>query len=145
MAVPSGSPRRRLYGELEYIEPTPTIENNVVLYNVLFNVSNGDGLLLPSMTAQVFFVVDETMDALLVPATAVNRGQVSVRNATGEFEPWARSWDSTKGPGVPAPKVAIWLVVSRSNSRFMVPISTVSTGVLLASGLIWPATLVPPP
>ncbi|MEX0604401.1 MAG: efflux RND transporter periplasmic adaptor subunit [Marinobacter sp.] len=81
-----GNPDSQRYGELEYIEPTPTIENNVVLYNALFNVANADGLLLPSMTAQVFFVVEEISDALLVPATAVNRGQVSVRNAAGEFE-----------------------------------------------------------
>lgn len=66
-----GSQGRRWQGKLRRIEPTPTVENNVVLYNALFDVDNANHALMPQMTAQVFFVVASAQDALLVPAAAV--------------------------------------------------------------------------
>ncbi|WP_200843782.1 efflux RND transporter periplasmic adaptor subunit [Pantoea sp. 18069] len=66
-----GSQGRRWYGELRKIEPTPTVTNNVVLYNALFDVDNHNGSLMAQMTAQVFFVVAEVRDALVVPMAAV--------------------------------------------------------------------------
>ncbi|MFO7576676.1 MAG: efflux RND transporter periplasmic adaptor subunit [Pelovirga sp.] len=67
-----GGRERRWHGTLHRIEPTPLVENNVVLYNALFDVDNGGGRLLPHMTAQVFFVVAAAEETLLVPASAVN-------------------------------------------------------------------------
>ncbi|MGF1626485.1 MAG: efflux RND transporter periplasmic adaptor subunit [Alphaproteobacteria bacterium] len=66
-----GDPERRWQGSLRQVLPQPTVENNVVLYNALFEVDNDDGRLLPSMTAQVFFVVERAEDAVIVPITAV--------------------------------------------------------------------------
>jgi macrolide-specific efflux system membrane fusion protein len=66
-----GSQGRRWYGALRKIEPTPTVTNNVVLYNALFDVSNRNQALLPSMTTQVFFIAATAKDALLVPTAAV--------------------------------------------------------------------------
>ncbi len=66
-----GSPGRRFYGELRKIEPTPTVTNNVVLYNALFDVPNPNKVLMPQMTAQVFFVVAEARDVLTVPVSAL--------------------------------------------------------------------------
>ncbi len=66
-----GSPGRRFYGELRKIEPTPTVTNNVVLYNALFDVPNPNKVLMPQMTAQVFFVVAEARDVLAVPVSAL--------------------------------------------------------------------------
>lgn len=66
-----GSPGRRFYGTLRKIEPTPTVTNNVVLYNALFDVPNPNKVLMPQMTAQVFFVVAEARDVLVVPASAL--------------------------------------------------------------------------
>lgn len=66
-----GGRDRRWHGTLHRIEPTPVVENNVVLYNALFDVDNTGGQLLPLMTAQVFFVVATAADTLLVPASAV--------------------------------------------------------------------------
>lgn len=63
--------QRRFRSELERIEPTPVVENNVVLFNAVFEVPNPDGRLMTDMTAQVFFVNAEARDALLVPVTAV--------------------------------------------------------------------------
>ena len=66
-----GSPGRRFYGELRKIEPTPTVTNNVVLYNALFDVPNPNKVLMPQMTAQVFFVVAEARDVVTVPVSAL--------------------------------------------------------------------------
>jgi macrolide-specific efflux system membrane fusion protein len=67
-----GSEGQRWYSELNRIEPTPTILNNVVLYNALFDVPNPNGLLMTQMTTQVFFVTAEAQDVVLVPMSAVS-------------------------------------------------------------------------
>lgn len=66
-----GGGGRRWYGKLAKIEPTPTVTNNVVLYNALFDVPNTNGLLMTQMTAQVFFVVSQAKDVLQVPVAAL--------------------------------------------------------------------------
>lgn len=70
-----GSQGRRWYGTLSRVEPTPTVQNNVVLYNALFEVQNDGGTLLPQMTAQVFFVRAEARDVLALPMSALQQGQ----------------------------------------------------------------------
>jgi len=66
-----GGNKRRFYGKLRQIPPTPTVVNNVVLYDALFDVANPDQALMTQMTAQVFFVVSSAKDAVLVPLTAL--------------------------------------------------------------------------
>ena len=86
-----GDAKKRWYSALRKIEPTPVIENNVVLYNALFDIDNPDGDLMSQMTTQVFFVLSEAKDALLVPVSALsftdpadrNQAQVTVVNAKG--------------------------------------------------------------
>ena len=80
-----GEPGKQIYGQLDYIEPTPEVLNNVVLYNAFFNVPNEAGRLLPSMTAQVFFVVEQARDVLRVPAATVVGGQVWLQQGSGEL------------------------------------------------------------
>ena len=67
-----GDPDRRWQGNLRQVLPQPEVANNVVLYNALFEVANDDHRLLPSMTAQVFFVVERAEDAVIVPITAIS-------------------------------------------------------------------------
>ncbi len=85
-----GQPGKRFTGKLRQIEPTPTVENNVVLYNALFDVPNPDGELMMSMSAQVFFVQAAARDVLLVPAGAVSAtkdgAEVTVVTASGAKE-----------------------------------------------------------
>jgi macrolide-specific efflux system membrane fusion protein len=66
-----GGQGRRWYGELKKVEPTPTVTNNVVLYNALFEVPNSNRSLMTQMTAQVFFVVAEAKNVLVVPMSAL--------------------------------------------------------------------------
>ena len=79
-------PNKRWHGKLRQINPTPEVVNNVVLYNALFDVPNPDGALMTQMTAQVFFVVAEAQDAVLVPLTALERNTVRVILADGKTE-----------------------------------------------------------
>jgi macrolide-specific efflux system membrane fusion protein len=66
-----GGSTRRYYGKLRQIPPTPTVVNNVVLYDALFDVENPNQALMTQMTAQVFFVASSAKDAVLVPVTAL--------------------------------------------------------------------------
>lgn len=66
-----GSPDHRWRATVRTVQPTPETENDVVLYNVLIDVDNKEGLLLPSMTVQVFFVVGEAKDVPLAPLNAL--------------------------------------------------------------------------
>ncbi len=68
-----GGQGRRWYGKLKKIEPTPTVTNNVVLYNALFEVPNDSGALMTQMTAQVFFIVAQQQDVLLIPMSALQK------------------------------------------------------------------------
>jgi len=78
-----GSGERRWTGNLRQILPTPTIENNVVLYTALFDVDNADSTLLTDMTAQVFFVTASAHDVLKVPVAAVTYMASTDGSATG--------------------------------------------------------------
>ncbi|MFT3930902.1 MAG: efflux RND transporter periplasmic adaptor subunit [Spongiibacteraceae bacterium] len=75
-----GNRGKRWYGQLRKLEPTPTVTNNVVLYNALFDVPNEQRNLLPQMTAQVFFVAASAKDALYIPAAAVAKQASGPRN-----------------------------------------------------------------
>jgi macrolide-specific efflux system membrane fusion protein len=81
-----GDPNKRWHGKLRQINPTPEVVNNVVLYNALFDVPNPDGALMTQMTAQVFFVVAQAKDAVLVPLTALERNTVRVILDDGKTE-----------------------------------------------------------
>jgi len=99
-----GSPGRRWYGNLRKIEPTPTVTNNVVLYNALFDVPNPARNLMSQMTAQVFFVASEARDVLVVPMSALTllrsdaskRGQ---RSEAGERKPGVASNEAASAAG----------------------------------------------
>jgi macrolide-specific efflux system membrane fusion protein len=97
-----GGQGRRWYGELKKIEPTPTVTNNVVLYNALFEVPNNNRSLMTQMTAQVFFVVAEAKDVLVVPMSAltIQRGAQGNRGGQQGGTGGARN---NPGAGAPAP------------------------------------------
>jgi macrolide-specific efflux system membrane fusion protein len=73
-----GGDNRRFYGKLRQISPTPTVVNNVVLYDALFEVANPDQALMTQMTAQVFFVASSAKDAVLVPLAALRQAASKV-------------------------------------------------------------------
>jgi macrolide-specific efflux system membrane fusion protein len=83
-----GGRERTWHGTVDQIQPTPVIINNVVFYPVLFSVANEDAVLLPQMTAQVFFVVESVSNVLKVPVGALRysggRSDVATVSVVGE-------------------------------------------------------------
>lgn len=66
-----GNTGKRWRGTVRQVMPTPETVNDVVLYNVLVDVDNGKQELMTDMTVQVFFVLDEARNAVLVPMNAL--------------------------------------------------------------------------
>jgi HlyD family secretion protein len=64
-------PNRSFEGKVRQIRLNPTIQQNVVTYNVVVDVDNPEQVLLPGMTAYVTIAVAERKDALLVPNAAL--------------------------------------------------------------------------
>jgi len=73
--------------------PTPELINNVVFYDVLFDVPNADRQLDIQMTAQVFIVLAQAKGVLLIPAAAIGNAPagsqttVQVLKADGSVGP----------------------------------------------------------
>ncbi len=67
-----GGGEKRWDGRLRQIMPLPVIENGVVRYTAVFEVSNRDGDLYPGMTAKVSFVVASKDSVVRVPSASVN-------------------------------------------------------------------------
>jgi HlyD family secretion protein len=64
-------PGQLFHGTVRQVRLGPTIQQNVVTYNVVIVLDNPDGLLLPGMTAYVNIDVEHRRDVLLVPNAAL--------------------------------------------------------------------------
>jgi HlyD family secretion protein len=62
---------REFSGVVGQVRLNPTILQNVVSYNVIVNVANDEGLLLPGMTANVRFTVSQKKAVLRAPNAAL--------------------------------------------------------------------------
>lgn len=78
-------PDQRFPGRIRQIRLNPTTQQNVVTYNVVVDLDNADGRLLPGMTAYVSVNTGERKDVLRVP------------NAALSFQP-RRDDDEERGP-----------------------------------------------
>lgn len=67
-----GGGQRRWMSTVRQVLPTPSIVNDVVLYQALIDVDNTDGRLMDAMTTQVFFVLSHAENTLMIPLGAVN-------------------------------------------------------------------------
>jgi membrane fusion protein, macrolide-specific efflux system len=86
---------QRWNGKVRQILPTPELINNVVFYDVLFDIPNPARELNIQMTAQVFIVLAQVKGALLIPTAAIGNASegaeimVQVLKANGSVEPRA--------------------------------------------------------
>lgn len=64
-------PERDFSGSIRLVRLNPTIQQNVVTYNVIVNVNNEGSLLKPGMTAQVSFVANQKQDVVRIPNSAL--------------------------------------------------------------------------
>lgn len=70
-----GQPDHRIVTQLKTIEITPELVNGAIFYDAIIEVENPSHSLQPQMTAQVFFVVSEAKDTLVVPLMALSSTQ----------------------------------------------------------------------
>ena len=83
----------RWNGTIKQILPTPELINNVVFFDVLFDIPNPKRELKVQMTAQVFIVLANAKDVLLIPVSAVSNAvegahvKVRVLKSDGTVEP----------------------------------------------------------
>jgi len=82
-------PDQRFPGRIRQVRLNPTIQQNVVTYNVVVDLDNADGRLLPGMTAYVSVTTGERKNVLRVP------------NAALSFQP-RRDDEADRGPRPPA-------------------------------------------
>jgi macrolide-specific efflux system membrane fusion protein len=66
---------RRIESKIRIIYPTPEVITGAIFYDVLFDVENKDHSLLPQMSAQVFFVINEAKNVLLIPLVALSKSK----------------------------------------------------------------------
>jgi len=90
---------RRWPGELKRIEPTPKVQNSVVLYPALFDVQNEGSTLMPNMTVQVFFVAAEARNVLTVPMAALQQGQQIAREMAQKEREKNAGKEDAEAPG----------------------------------------------
>jgi HlyD family secretion protein len=78
-------PDRVFRGSVKQVRLNPTIQQNVVTYDVVIGVDNPDLILMPGMTAYVNILVAERKAALLVPTAALRfrPADASARNPAG--------------------------------------------------------------
>jgi macrolide-specific efflux system membrane fusion protein len=84
---------RRWTGKIRQILPTPELINNVVFYDVLFDIPNSGRELKIQMTAQVFIVLAQAKNVLLLSTAAIGNAPENttikgrVLKANGSVEP----------------------------------------------------------
>ena len=64
-------PDRDFQGKIRLVRLNPTIQQNVVTYNVVVDVNNEGSLLKPGMTAQVSFVANQRENVVRIPNGAL--------------------------------------------------------------------------
>ena len=82
-----GLPDRRWKAKVRQVLPTPETVNNVVLYNVVFDVANADGALKSQMSTQVFFRVAAAENALAIPVAALQATARPLKEKKGKHDP----------------------------------------------------------
>jgi HlyD family secretion protein len=80
-------PGRRFSARVRQIRLNPTIQQNVVTYNVVLATDNPDGLLLPGMTAQARIEIARKAEVLRIPNAALRFRPEVARNGESRERP----------------------------------------------------------
>jgi macrolide-specific efflux system membrane fusion protein len=95
-----GSLDRRWEAVVRQIQPSPEVINDVVLYDVLADVDNSDGILMNGMSTQMYFRVARAEQALVIPAAALGRHRPEQDSAQGTAYEVRRYLDGRAVPTV---------------------------------------------
>ena len=83
-------PNQIFHGTVTQVRINPTTVNNVVTYDVVVDVNNASGKLLPGMTANATIDVASATNALVVPVSAIHAKPATTGSATAS-NPWGGS------------------------------------------------------
>ena len=76
-----GDTATRYYAKVQKILPSYTEENDVILYDVTFDVANPEKVFLPAMNTQVFFVRSQAKGVLSLPIQVLPAGNREAKSA----------------------------------------------------------------
>lgn len=76
-----GDNSNRYYAKVDKIHPSYTEDNDVILYDVVFNIENSGGKFLPAMNTQVFFIRSQARAALAIPMESLSTSQKNTKQA----------------------------------------------------------------
>lgn len=79
-----GALDHKWHGTVRQILPNPQVVNDVVLYDALVDVDNSNRQLMMGMSTQMFFILAQADDALLVPVSALRKRLPEQDNAQGQ-------------------------------------------------------------
>ncbi len=107
-------PEEAFEGRVGKIRLNATLTQNVVSYIVEVNTDNSSGRLLPYLTANTRFIVDERRDVLMVPNAALrwvpaSAGRRGEPRTVGESQPSARTVGSDDSAMKPSPSSTLWI------------------------------------
>ncbi len=128
-------PGQSFNGTVAQVRINPQTVNNVVTYDVVVNVNNTDGKLLPGMTANATIDVASADNALVVPAAAVHV------KGSGTQSPWGATTNGADA-ATPAAGSTGSIVVLRNGKPVRVPVTVnLITSTQAAVTPVAPATL----
>lgn len=88
-------PTTVFHGTVDQVRINPQTLNNVVTYDVVVDVNNTDGKLLPGMTANATIAVASANNALVVPLAAVHATLRQAQGDTGSTASAGSPWGGT--------------------------------------------------
>jgi HlyD family secretion protein len=101
-------PERDFQGKIRLVRLNPTIQQNVVTYNVIVDVTNEGSVLKPGMTAQVSFVANQKQDVVRIPNGALRfrpvKDEKAERAKAAEKGAEKKSEKKSDAPASPAAK-----------------------------------------
>ena len=99
-----GDTETRYYAKVQNILPSYTKENDVILYDVTFDVANPEHVFLPAMNTQVFFIRSQASDVLTLPIQILSPERRDAKKTTLNV---VRSDNGGKNTRVEAKEVAL--------------------------------------
>ncbi|MGR4066180.1 MAG: efflux RND transporter periplasmic adaptor subunit [Vulcanimicrobiaceae bacterium] len=134
-------PNQTFDGKVEQVRINPQTINNVVTYDVVVDVDNASGKLLPGMTANATVDVASAPNALIVPAAALQWKPYGGQGATAQ-SPWGSVNGAAASPAITAGATGTVFVKNGAGRPQAVPVQvTLSTAAFAAVVPAAPATL----
>ena len=124
-------PNQVFHGTVNQVRINPTTVNNVVTYDVVVDVNNPNGQLLPGMTADATIDTASAPNALVVPLSAVHVKAATTSSAAAttasSSSPWGGSTSISTGSVTPGETGAVMVQTNGKVQRVPVTVGLVTS------------------